>query len=672
MNERRLYHDEDEVDYTVAPRVRRFFHTIKGFHEGYLDLSGRHRRRYNSVRDRFLAFHADFRQLLDNLMVETKVVRGRNGEPMYDVNGQKVKRMVFHVLNEEMWARFKERWRVQKDSLELLYTEFAYLMIFMKTHPRPKFQRIVLMSLPPEILHMVMKYADSQDAWSLGCTSRYLRDISLGYIYKRRVISLSGRKEVRRLYAKGEPFKDLGSRVRELMYSSRDLFLDEVDYYESNRHILSQIEDLTIDSEFGCALLELAGLSHPQAHFFFFSPILDPITSILAGVPNLRRLTFGSGIGLNVEMIYSLSRLQHILTIDYRGEYLDIPLEEGIYDKMPPIPSVANLQLSLWDESDLSPWTILTALPNLKWLSVYNTVDSDTALPIFMSINFNPFRTLERFCLCDIVANDVEELIEWLREARYFTGELHLTHFKLGLYDGIDRWTIIHLLRALQGSPLQYLALDGLNYAPVDLLTTINEMFPNLVSLSLCHRQSNRQRRARLTRWPNTIGEYAQCLQQFAKLEHFGWNMDASCKTDSFLQYYIGDLEDTDPEGYLRQQSYDSVFGDSSKGKHNREGGNDIDERFVDGPSTVKTLAAYCSTLKSVHFVGVPMVWYDIHRTETGGCKVKRNITCDLLGYIYDPNATTTFWPKFDPEEEGHWQRPYKDMQSLIANRRHA
>lgn len=54
----------------------------------------------------------------------------------------------------------------------------------IETHTEPKFQSIILTSLPPEVLHIIMDNEDKAVPRLFGATCRYLNDVARPYIFK--------------------------------------------------------------------------------------------------------------------------------------------------------------------------------------------------------------------------------------------------------------------------------------------------------------------------------------------------------------------------------------------------------------------------------------------------------------------------------------------------------
>ena len=90
---------------------------------------------------------------------------------------------------------------------------------------------------------------------------------------------------------------------------------------------------------------------------------------------------------------------------------------------------------------------------------------------------------------------------------------------------GMSAFVLDDLLSALEGSPLEHLILQGIRDGSPELIGRIAHLFPNLISLTLVYRDSERQMEDRYTAWPSPTWEYAQQLRHFKCLKHFGWNL---------------------------------------------------------------------------------------------------------------------------------------------------
>lgn len=65
------------------------------------------------------------------------------------------------------------------------------VMATLKQSPHPVFQKMCLTDLPSELLHIIVRSTDHNEARLLGSTCKLLRDISRFYIYRVGLIYLA-------------------------------------------------------------------------------------------------------------------------------------------------------------------------------------------------------------------------------------------------------------------------------------------------------------------------------------------------------------------------------------------------------------------------------------------------------------------------------------------------
>lgn len=228
-----------------------------------------------------------------------------------------------------------------------------------------------------------------------------------------------------------------------------------------------------------------------------------------------------------------------------------------------------------------------------------------------------------------LASMDIPILTSWIRNAR----TLSLTHIKLQANEQvIFKSETRELIRALQGSPLQVLALDGIRNAEPSLLEEIGSWFPNLIALTLLYRDSDSQPTTKPTRWPRPSWEYAVALSRFSSLQYFGWNYIFNntfyeiCNT--FCLFEKDFVED-----------------------HPIIGFEDEENRDTNEP-IARLLAAHCPTLQiygAIYEPDMPDV-YRISREKEDWIDVERYRGFPLRDY-YSPKASEGDWVPWELTE---------------------
>ncbi|KAK0449921.1 hypothetical protein EV421DRAFT_1899409 [Armillaria borealis] len=185
------------------------------------------------------------------------------------------------------------------------------------------------------------------------------------------------------------------------------------------------------------------------------------------------------------------------------------------------LPNVQNLSLKIFKETS-SLWNILTLCPNVHNLIHFDLTEKTLAVSSDV-IHFGNFCNLRRFSLGSIEDGfdgpAVGLVVDWLNRAT----EHHLTHFKLSVREPASDSAFL-LLNALQPHPLEELIFDGLLEGCPVIFDRISQSFPQLCSLRLFRRSSNRQRKMSHCEWLSPPWEYARRLVPFSNLQYFGWN----------------------------------------------------------------------------------------------------------------------------------------------------
>ncbi|KAJ3474079.1 hypothetical protein NLI96_g12662 [Meripilus lineatus] len=466
-------------------RFKRFCKSIQGFHKGNLDLTGRHEHRYRRLYARWNRFLAD---VLNLSLHATEV------EVSVEECGKMVMEIDHTFDRPEVLEKFRRDWKTGSVSLETVFHHTKKTLKYLSMYPTPIFQKLLLLDLPPELVHYVMFVATSGDARRLGSTSKYFRKISLSYIYTSRTFDI--------------PFKpgplvprtpeDIDEEQKKIRVAG-DTLLEELDFVLSRPHILESLQDVTMFGQrYGLVKKILGFESGSREYRNFFGPFESRIGPILSRTPNLKTLAFSQ---LLISNALELSHNLHSIWV-YSAQ-----MNTRRTTKPPRYPSVINAYLVFASDEARSLWSLLESFPNLR--SLHTRLSSELAgigPEADIRTRFNPFTTLERLAIERADPDHIEALTEWIQESP----SLELTHFWLeGGGPGLFPRQTRELLLALDPAPLQVLVLDGIHHVEPSLLDEIATIFPDLRALSLLYRQSERQTQSGVSTWPHTSWEYA-------------------------------------------------------------------------------------------------------------------------------------------------------------------
>ncbi|PVF91905.1 hypothetical protein CPB86DRAFT_820093 [Serendipita vermifera] len=193
--------DDRYAQYWRFYRIHRFFDSIIGFHEGSLDLSGRHYPRYQKLISRW-----------DDYLVDFQII---------------------------------------ESSAKKAYTEYTFREGTIKTldsSPTPKFQNRFSFHLPVEVLQIIYQIARLNDARTLSSTSKRMREIGEPFIFGSRVLNMDVPRErlstIREETGAREP--EFFVAFQELANGARQAYLGKVDFLLSREDILRKLNKLSL------------------------------------------------------------------------------------------------------------------------------------------------------------------------------------------------------------------------------------------------------------------------------------------------------------------------------------------------------------------------------------------------------------------------------------------
>ncbi|KAG5644981.1 hypothetical protein DXG03_007355 [Asterophora parasitica] len=484
----------DTRDFVLCYRNLRVFDFIEGFHDGYLDLTGRHPHRYIDLVDRFSAYAPDLGQvkkLVTQVTTDGKDWRGN------------IVTFIDYKFSDggAAWDTFRKK-----------------IATVLETNP-PKFQELCLDHLPPEILDHIYEFARLGDARILSSTCRRLNEIGRRHIFRRRTLVFE------------HPDGLLGNKSDDvdvadylpLALASSERLNSTVDFLLEHPELLDKLQTLTIRDQW------LSGLASPRP--FTFSSV---------------------GFGVYVRVYQAFTQSLYVLELVdcCLPEDIEEALESGEY----PLQwnSVYNLQIKMAQDVP-TLWPTLLLCPNLRTLSVIDFIGGVMQLPHPHAAPALYFQHLTHLTICGAADADLPHFILWLSSA---TSLAQLTHFKFtsprGLFYG-SVVLLLHILAELRAL-LQVLVLEGLTTGDYTIFDHIGGMFPNLIGLTLVYRASDRQTVNRPAAWPHPAWMYAPHLAGLTHLQYFAWNNDEGGLTVSsaalrrFEEGFYDEAHETDYE----------------------------------------------------------------------------------------------------------------------------
>ncbi|EMD34022.1 hypothetical protein CERSUDRAFT_97948 [Gelatoporia subvermispora B] len=502
----------------VVPRVERFFETLVGFHKGYLDLTGRHQRRYESHLRRFMAFVTDF------YLVMQHATRSAYEQ---QVDGEVMEMTRYDFSTPSFIKGFMQKWRLSPDINEDWYaTRIKKVMKALAKMP-PKFQKLCLLDLPPELHYHIMRHAATEDVRRLGATCRVLREISISFIYERREVTL--KFDLLRNYGGSAQLLDMSeeearANLHQQAQDAQAKFLSEIDLLLAHEEPLRRMRSLSVKDAWISVVKERIGINAgSQGYDDYWQPILRGIEEVLRRV----RLTRFQSVsfGLTPPILTALAQMGTLRRLQLNDFPSQLSVE--VLATLPRMSSVVNVSWVYHRDAQDDILELLALTPCVRCLIITAFRDTPLYIPESPAGFFqrcNPFRTLERLYICEISMEDIHQFIAWIRTGASTGNGLRLTHFKLEMSRGLDRTQIVSLVDALESAPLRILALEGILYAGLDVFDCVAEKFPRLEALTLVRRENWLQTETKPCVWPHTTWEYAPHLARFQCLKYFAWN----------------------------------------------------------------------------------------------------------------------------------------------------
>lgn len=396
--------------------------------------------------------------------------------------------------------------------------------------------------------------------------------------------------------------------LQNLAHTSRERMLRDTEFLRSRPDITQRIEDLRVCNEWEEAKLTEAGFPNDDgSQHMFFLPLLNALQDIVQHSSNLRKLSL-ERLVISPSMRRDILSLENLSQLSISGCSVSL---DAIEDD--PRNFVPNLFLSTWQDAHSSACALFPALSHLRLLeiSIENTDGHDPS-PLLLHLQ-TPLRTVEKLYISVVRPENWHDLILAFESASTTYGNhLRLTHLKLAMNYGMSPLVLDSLLFALRAAPLQCLVLQGIRDGSPDLIERIAQLFPDLLSLTLIYRDSDRQRNSLSTIWPFPTWEYAQRFAHFNRLEHFGWNFRLDTVfSPSVMQFF----EDGYPESSGDEDRQILEDDDSDDWWEAEE------DWFEPSAEIVKLFAVHCPSLQTMVFDdrGLPVLSYGISEViETG------------------------------------------------------
>ncbi|KAI5887053.1 uncharacterized protein SCHCODRAFT_02516226 [Schizophyllum commune H4-8] len=532
----------------------RLLDTIEGFHLGSHNLTGRHRPVYEEARARFddleracveFARVATVKEGYRPLRLSTPAGVIEAVEPY----------CIFDPPNA--WEEFTRNRGMPCYNYTMLVAGIQQCREVIEAHPEPRFQKLCLLDLPPELLDHIMNLCHILVArvWNQVCKTLQKHASQRPHTY----CDLTMAREIDWPTARDleDTPDELEAYLRGQAFPARDALVRRMERLLSRPDILERIRTLTFGEDwthdhFGfvermrcpaeeitekpyALLAEVLGRSKPGRVIYRAGSLTTPVWKAIAAQPSVRSAALTTRL------------------VDERPDW-------------PPAPNIINLHICIGHAvRPVNQWDIIPLCPSAVYLKVISIEEYGSVVPdtVFGAFPANPMAHIQRLDLQNIAADSLISLADAIQAIP----RVPLTHLSIAPKASLVYGEVAFpLVEALQHAPdLRVLHISGLHYAWTELLEFMGESVPGLEALVLEHSTSERKKNVETAHWPCPAYEYAPLLGAFPRLRHLGLNMDmSSSHTPRMMEQMEKGYDGTAPTEGLYQTPLTSATLDES------------------------------------------------------------------------------------------------------------
>ncbi|KZT73033.1 hypothetical protein DAEQUDRAFT_503459 [Daedalea quercina L-15889] len=448
-------------------RVRRFLDTIRGFHEGRLDLRGRSRSRYLSYRRKLAAFLQDTHELRQHVAMAE-----RSAElPFTPLH-----------LSKQM---FQDKYKMHGIIYEELFEAADRAEAYFEGPGFPRFQQLFLLDLPPEVIQLIVKFCHSNESYQVAATCRVLR----------RVFWDVASKSLKLI----NNFSDRSQSYRNQVYGMQRRFLDDCDAILMYMLLSRGLRELVIRDSWdrSSGLITTAEVTAAEQRELR-GELLSRLELVVARARATNLVILGlQSVTLSWAMLRAIAamprlRILRMIQCEFPTRSPDAASTDTEHVEFP---SIASFVLCPHPSfHSVVAFELLYQLPNVRAIT-FTGPTTRGSLKTENLARLNVLRTTERLTIICWADDDLTRVHRWLRAAcNNLDGALRLTHLKIGDGDELGHGIPLDVMRdlfiALRGTPLQTLALQGVAGVCPGLFTTIAAAFPSLTALTMIYRRA--------------------------------------------------------------------------------------------------------------------------------------------------------------------------------------
>ncbi|KIP01153.1 hypothetical protein PHLGIDRAFT_38385 [Phlebiopsis gigantea 11061_1 CR5-6] len=471
--------------------------------------------------------------------------------------------------------------------------------------------RLRLTDLPPELLDAIASKTTPEDSVSLGLTCKLMHDICWAYMHRRHSVGLPHIYNLKRQVAIRQMLREeRKAYVKDILTALWDELQEFIPLICTPK-IANSITDLKLTcwKPYHLRLGLDRVFNGPNEVVVFQTLVTSTLTPVLGHCRNVTKLLL-DGIRITDEFRDAVCQLPQVSHI----RFLSCEFALSTSSTSSAICPAQHVSISA---GVTAPLTIAPMLPKMRWCSLFHSQESFSVLVPSVT---KPLDTLERIILHDMSRDELRTLTHLLSS---YVLPAPLTHLKITTAPDIPKNTLLRFIESLAHTSVEYLSIDSIGYAGVDLLHHVALHIPRLRALTLVYRDDPLAGPAACY-WPCSAWEYAEALARLGLLEYFGWN------------HRVDTVYFPDALPYFEAGSHNGAHGLS-------EADSEVDTLFA-------LFAAYCPRLKilaMLKMLGESEAFDRLFRLRPTMESLKEEDAVEVRS-VYDPSGGYS-WPLLDP-----------------------
>lgn len=337
---------------------------------------------------------------------------------------------------------------------------------------------------------------------------------------------------------RGTSTKEVFLCLQGMAVTGRDKYIETLEFILSRPDLTQSLTSLSLSnlwspaSQFDDTMAE--GFLPTGLDANFYDPIEQYNRRVFRATINLTKLTI-RGFEITTEFVRTTTQLPSLHTLSFSLCSLENELQMSALEAdFPKYERVLNLDMNFRARTDdddyIDPWFLLPLCPNMQTLTVLGGASTVGIVlpPEDLWDALNPFKSLEKFTILDLVGWEVTALGRWVKGASGREGRsIRMTHFKLQTKGSFGEMDMSVLVNALGYAPaLKVCGFEGIRAeaATPGIISLIARHLSNILGLIIIVNDKWQSYSSTYRRWPSPMWAYGSCFSSFSRLQYFEWN----------------------------------------------------------------------------------------------------------------------------------------------------